>query len=106
MIRSLLLALVAQSPVPIHDAWQPLEDACTSILVSAGATVDGSVMITYSADAPFLPRLLHVEGSEHESGATTDVWGWENEDRRGPDPASGADLHGGRVDERAPAGAR
>ena len=41
------------------------EDACTSILVSAGASTDGSVMITYSADAPFLPRLLHVPGGTH-----------------------------------------
>ena len=37
-------------------------DACTSIVVSRGASKDGSVMITYSADAPFMPRLLRIPG--------------------------------------------
>ncbi len=32
--------------------------ACTSIVVSRGASTDGSVIVTYSADAPFMPRLL------------------------------------------------
>ena len=47
-----------------------LEDACTSILVSAGASADGSVMITYSADAAFMPRLLSVPGGRHAAGET------------------------------------
>ena len=62
------------------------EDACTSILVSAGASQDGSVMITYSADAPFLPRLLHVPGGTHEEGQRADVSGWEWDDVRGTIP--------------------
>ena len=77
-----LLTLLAQET---HD-FEPLEDACTSILVSAGASADGSVMITYSADAPFLPRLLHVPGGVHDAGATVDVSGWEDKDVRGPIP--------------------
>jgi dipeptidase len=40
-------------------------------------------MITYSADAPFLPRLVHVPAGEHEEGAMIDVWGWEDDDIRG-----------------------
>ena len=40
----------------------------TSILVSPGASQDGSVMITYSADAPFMPRLLYVPGGDHKPG--------------------------------------
>lgn len=64
----------------------PNEDACTSILVSAGASTDGSVMITYSADAAFLPKLLYVPSGEHEEGATTDVQGWESDDVRGEIP--------------------
>ncbi len=67
----------------IEDAH---EDACTSILVSAGASTDGSVMITYSADAPFMPRLLYVPGGTHEPGETADVWGWESDDVRGQIP--------------------
>jgi dipeptidase len=58
----------------------PDTDACTSIMVSRGASADGSTMITYSADAPFQPKLLLVPGGTHEPGATVDVAGWE-EDR-------------------------
>jgi len=49
-------------------------------MVSRGASADGSTMITYSADAPFQPKLLLVPGGTHEPGETVDVAGWE-EDR-------------------------
>jgi dipeptidase len=58
-------------------------DACTSLVVSRGASKDGSVMITYSADAPFMPRLLRVAGGTHPAGAMVDVRGWENDQVRG-----------------------
>ena len=57
--------------------------ACTSIVVSRGASRDGSVMVTYSADAPFMPRLLRVPGGDHAPGAMADVKGWEEDDVRG-----------------------
>jgi len=50
---------------------------CTNILVTKGASADGSVMITYSADAPFHPILGHWAPADHEPGATFEV--------RGPD---------------------
>ena len=58
-------------------------DACTSIMVSAGASTDGSVMITYSADAAFLPKLLFHKGGEHEAGELVDLMAWENDQVRG-----------------------
>jgi dipeptidase len=57
--------------------------ACTSIIVSRGASKDGSVMVTYSADAPFMPRLLRVAGGTHAPGEMLDVRGWENDQIRG-----------------------
>ncbi len=57
--------------------------ACTSIVVSRGASKDGSVMVTYSADAPFMPRLLRVPGGSHPEGSMIDVVGWENDQIRG-----------------------
>jgi dipeptidase len=60
--------------------------ACTSILVSRGASRDGSVMVTYSADAPFMPRLLRVPGGEHAPGEMVEVKGWENDEVRGKIP--------------------
>jgi dipeptidase len=56
----------------------PQAPACTNILVSRGASADGSVMITYSADGGFLPRLLLVPARDFEPGAMEDVVGWED----------------------------
>ena len=81
-----LVLLALSSPLAAQVVEDINEDACTSILVSAGASRDGSVMITYSADAPFLPRLLHVPGGVHEEGERVDVVGWESYDVRGSIP--------------------
>lgn len=39
--------------------------ACTNILVSKGASKDGSVMITYSCDGEFLPHLTFTAAKDH-----------------------------------------
>jgi dipeptidase len=57
--------------------------ACTSIVVSRGASRDGSVMVTYSADAPFMPRLLRVPGGNYPAGTMVEVRGWEDDQIRG-----------------------
>jgi dipeptidase len=57
--------------------------ACTSIVISRGASNDGSVMVTYSADAPFMPRLLRVAGGTHPPGTMIEVRGWEDDEVRG-----------------------
>ncbi|MDR3618268.1 MAG: C69 family dipeptidase [Paludisphaera borealis] len=60
--------------------------ACTSIVVTRGASRDGSVMVTYSADAPFMPRLLRIAGGTHAPGTMVDVRGWEDNEDRGKIP--------------------
>jgi dipeptidase len=40
-------------------------------------------MVTYSADAPFMPRLLRIAGGTYSSGAMVDVKGWEDDQVRG-----------------------
>ncbi|WP_165073172.1 dipeptidase [Paludisphaera rhizosphaerae] len=60
--------------------------ACTSILVSRGASRDGSVMVTYSADAPFMPKLLRVAGGKWPAGSTVEVKAWEDDEVRGTIP--------------------
>src|SRR5262249_51945529 len=71
----LLLALAAPST--------GVAPACTSIVVSGGASRDRSNLITYSADAPFMPRLLRVPGGDHPAGTMVNVRGWENDQVRG-----------------------
>jgi dipeptidase len=58
--------------------------ACTSIVVSRGASRDGSVMVTYSADAPFMPKLLYTPGGTHPPGEPFQVRGWEDDRLCGP----------------------
>lgn len=58
-------------------------EACTSIVVSRGASKDGAVMVTYSADAPFMPRLLRFPGGTYPAGTMVEVRGWEDDEVRG-----------------------
>lgn len=58
--------------------------ACTSIVVSRGASKDGSAMVTYSADAPFMPKLLYVPGGTHQAGELIQVRAWEDDRLCGP----------------------
>ena len=57
--------------------------ACTNILVSRGASADGSVMISYSADlGGSLAHLLYLPAADHEEGEWVEVNTWE----RHPNP--------------------
>jgi dipeptidase len=47
--------------------------ACTNILVSKGASADGSVMITYACDGRFHPKLRRVPAQDHEFGAVYEI---------------------------------
>ena len=48
--------------------------ACTNLLVTKGASADGSVMITYTADsAGFYPRLAVFAAAEHPEGTVIEV---------------------------------
>ncbi len=51
-------------------------DACTSILVTKGASVDGSTMISYSADAEFHPRPRIIPAADHKPGSKKEIRGW------------------------------
>ena len=50
---------------------QRISDDCTSILVTKGASQDGSVMITYACDAEFLPQLKYTPAADHAENVVT-----------------------------------
>ncbi|HPF71714.1 MAG TPA: C69 family dipeptidase, partial [Candidatus Krumholzibacteria bacterium] len=50
--------------------------ACTNLVCSPGATVDGSVYVTYTCDGEFHPTLTRLEGGDHEPGALQDITDW------------------------------
>lgn len=70
LIQVIILVLITSS----------LAFTCTNILVSKGASKDGSVMITYSADAAFMPKLLLVPSMKFKDGELMSVRGWEDEE--------------------------
>jgi dipeptidase len=41
-------------------------------------------MVTYSADAPFLPKLLYLPGGKHQAGEPFQFRAWENDQLMGP----------------------
>ena len=75
---------VAALAVAVLCGWGSITLACTSIVVSRGASKDHSVMVTYSADAPFMPKLLYVPGGTHQAGELIQVKAWENDQLCGP----------------------
>ena len=58
----------------------PLEtQACTSLIVSAGASEDGSTMISYAADSHVLYGVLYFYPAEdHPAGSMRQVYDWDS----------------------------
>ena len=48
-----------------NTSAQERNDNCTSLLVSKGASADGSVMITYACDAEFVGRMRYLPAMDH-----------------------------------------
>ena len=52
--------------------------ACTNLLVAKGASIDGSTMVTYSADSYSLfGELYHWPAAKYPAGAMLDVTEWD-----------------------------
>lgn len=52
--------------------------ACTNFLITKGATVDGSTMITYAADSHTLyGELYYTPAKDHQEGETRNVYEWD-----------------------------
>jgi dipeptidase len=51
-------------------------EACTSVLVTKGASQDGSTMISYSIDGEFLPSLRIIPAADHKPGAMKEIIDW------------------------------
>ncbi|MBU8933358.1 MAG: C69 family dipeptidase [candidate division Zixibacteria bacterium] len=55
--------------------------ACTNLLVTKGASVDGSVMITYTCDGTFHPELEYSPAAHYEKGDSLAITNWQGEVR-------------------------
>jgi len=73
-----------RSPLPLlvllaaSLATAPATDACTNFLVTAGASSDGSTMVTYSADSHnFYGELYYRAPGRHAPGTMIEVHEWD-----------------------------
>jgi len=55
--------------------------ACTNLLVTKGASTDGSVMITYTCDGEFHPLLRRTPAADHEPDAWYEIKDWSGKVR-------------------------
>lgn len=63
---STLLLIGGSEAIAQESALQ--EDACTNLLVTSGASQDGSVFITYTCDGEFHSHLEYTPAADHEPG--------------------------------------
>ncbi|MDX1286447.1 MAG: C69 family dipeptidase, partial [Draconibacterium sp.] len=57
---------------------QQVSNGCTNFLVTKGASVDGSTMITYAADSHTLYGELYFQpAADHPAGAMRKIYDWE-----------------------------
>ncbi len=68
----LLLVAVLASIVFVH----PPVPACTNLIVTRGASKDGSVMITYTCDGEFHPHLRFTTAADYEPDEMYEIKDW------------------------------
>src|SRR6056297_736396 len=55
-----------------------ISNGCTNFLITAGASVDGSTMITYAADSHTLyGELYYQPAMDYPEGAMRDIYEWD-----------------------------
>ena len=53
--------------------------ACTNLIVGKGASTDGSVIVSYSADSyGMFGELYHYPAGIHEKGTMRDIYDWDS----------------------------
>jgi len=54
-------------------------EACTNVLITKGASKDGSVMVSYSADSHQLyGELYYLKGGKHNAGELLKIYEWDS----------------------------
>ena len=74
MIRKAVLILISLSLYLLIGGFQI--KACTNLLVTKGASVDGSVMITYTCDGEFHPILEYTPAADYPAGDSLEITDW------------------------------
>ena len=62
-------------------------EACTSILVTKGASKNNSTMISYSCDGEFHPHLKIIPAADHKKGEIIEIRNWYGKNEKIPQVA-------------------
>lgn len=68
IILMILSVLIGFSFIPL--------DACTNVLVTKGASKDGSTLISYSCDGEFHPRIRILPAADYKPGEMVEIKDW------------------------------
>lgn len=60
----------------VSVSFQTPGRACTNLLVTKGASKDGSVMLTYTCDGEFHPILTYTPAADHQPGDSLEIRDW------------------------------
>ena len=60
----------------VSVAIGPPVSACTNLLVTKGASADGSVVITYTCDGEFHPHLRYRPAADYEPDEMLEIKDW------------------------------
>jgi hypothetical protein len=72
-LTSLILVIMLSGLLP-----EQITNACTNFLITKGASKDGSVMITYSADSHVLyGELYYWPAKNWPAGTMVDIYEWD-----------------------------
>jgi dipeptidase len=74
MKKLLLLSAICMCVCLFVSIFQA--EACTSLLVTKGASTDGSVMITYTCDGEFHPHLEYSPAADYPPEDSLDITDW------------------------------
>ncbi len=74
MRKQLFVLTLALSVCALVIGWQV--EACTNLLVTKGASEDGSVMLTYTCDGEFHPHLDYTPAADYELGDSLELKDW------------------------------
>ena len=72
--NKVFIGVVAVSVCGTNSA--PTLEACTNVLVTKGATEDGSVILTYTCDGEFHPHLRYTPAADHEPEGWLEIKDW------------------------------
>ncbi|NIO80983.1 MAG: dipeptidase [Candidatus Aminicenantes bacterium] len=79
MKRTVLIITLGIVFVLSMVVFNPSVEACTNYLISKGATVDGSTMISFAADSHVLyGELYYTPAADHMEGEMLDIYEWDS----------------------------